>query len=61
VLPLLCFLALDAAGAAFIVGYSAAFNALAVAMLVILVLGIVGAWDLMIWMALTRARNISRS
>lgn len=57
VVPLFCYLLLAASGAGFVAGYSAAFSGLAIAMLGTLVLGIFGAWELMIWMALTRARK----
>jgi hypothetical protein len=57
VIPLLCYLLLGASGAGFFKGYSAAFSGLAVATLGTLVLGIFGAWELMIWMALVRARK----
>jgi hypothetical protein len=55
--PLACYLVLGASGAAFLKGYSAAFSGLAVATLATLLLGIFGAWELMIWMALTRAKK----
>jgi hypothetical protein len=55
VAPLVFYLVLGASGAAFIVGYGAAFVGLAIATLGILVLGIFAAWELMIWMAMTRA------
>jgi hypothetical protein len=55
--PLLCYLLLGASGAAFFAGYSAAFSGLAIATLATLMLGVFGAWELMIWMALTRARK----
>lgn len=57
VVPLLCYLLLGASGAGFLRGYRAAFSGLAIATLATLVLGIFGAWELMIWMALTRARK----
>jgi hypothetical protein len=59
VVPALCYLLLAASGVGFLRGYSAAFGGLAIAMLVTLVLGIFGAWELMIWMALTRAHKDS--
>ena len=59
VVPLLCYLLLGASGAAFFAGYSAAFSGLALATLATLVLGIFAAWELMIWMALTRAQKES--
>lgn len=55
VMPLLAFSALVGTGVAFIIGY-AAFAALAAATLAVLVNGIYGAWELMVWLALTRAR-----
>jgi hypothetical protein len=59
VIPLVCYLVLGASGAGFLAGYRAAFNGLALATLGALLLGIFGAWELMIWMALTRARQLS--
>jgi hypothetical protein len=56
VLPLLCYLLLGATGIGFIEGYAPAFTALAIVTVAILMLGIFGAWELMLWMALRRAR-----
>jgi hypothetical protein len=55
VLPVLCHALLGVSGAAFIAGYALAFEGLAVATIVMLLLGIFGAWELMLWMAFTRA------
>ena len=52
VLPLLCHLSLMATGAAFIARNSAALTGLAVISVVLLFIGIHGAWELMVWMAL---------
>jgi hypothetical protein len=54
VVPLVCYLMLGATGVRFIVG-DAAFTALAIVTIAILMLGVFGAWELMLWMALTRA------
>jgi hypothetical protein len=56
VLPSLCYLALGGTGVAFILGLAAAFSALAVVTIAILMIGVFGAWELMVWLALTRAR-----
>jgi hypothetical protein len=56
-IPLLCYLLLGAAGAAFLDGYPAAHNALAIVTVVILLNGVFGAWELILWMALARARK----
>lgn len=56
-LPLACYLALLATGAAFVRGYAAAFAGLAVVTVVILLLGVYGAWELLLWLAQTRLRK----
>ncbi len=55
VVPLVCYLMLGATGLGFIEGTAAAFTTLAIATIAILMLGVFGAWELMLWMALTRA------
>ena len=55
VLPLFCHLLLGASGAAFLLGYAAAFNALATVTVAILLIGVFGAWELMVWMAVARS------
>jgi hypothetical protein len=50
-LPFLCYLLLGATGAAFVTGQSAAFAGLAIATLLILLNGIFGAWETMVWLA----------
>jgi hypothetical protein len=55
--PLLSYLLLGTTGAAFFAGYSIAFNLLAVVTIAILLNGVYGAWELMVWLALTRARR----
>jgi hypothetical protein len=57
-LPLLCYLLLGFAGVRFLQGYVAAFNALAVVTVAVLLNGIFGAWELMVWLAVTRAKRI---
>jgi hypothetical protein len=54
IVPLVCYLMLGATGVRFIVG-DTAFTALAIVTIAILMLGVFGAWELMLWMALTRA------
>jgi hypothetical protein len=56
VLPAACYLGLIATGAGFLAGRAVAFSGLAVVVVVILLLGVFGAWELMIWLALTRVR-----
>jgi hypothetical protein len=56
VLPFCCYLGLVVAGAGFLTLKTAAFDVLAVVIISVLLLGIVGAWELMIWLALTRVR-----
>jgi hypothetical protein len=56
-IPLLCYLLLGATGAAFLAGYPAAFNILAIGTVAILLNGVYGAWELIIWLALARART----
>jgi hypothetical protein len=56
-LPLLCYVLLGVTGAAFLAGYAAAFNVLAAVTVVILLNGIYGAWELVLWMAVTRAET----
>jgi hypothetical protein len=55
VVPLVCYLMLGSTGLGFIEGTATAFTALAVVTIAILTLGVFGAWELMLWMALTRA------
>jgi hypothetical protein len=60
VFPLLCYLALAASGAGFLAGYTASFTALAVAMLVMMVLGVIGAWELLLWLAIQASKKEPR-
>jgi hypothetical protein len=55
-IPLLCYLLLAATGAAFLEGLRGAFDVLAIVTIAILLNGIYGAWELILWMALARAR-----
>jgi hypothetical protein len=57
VTPLTLHLALAAVGVAFRLGWSASFAALGVVTVGILLLGVYGAWELILWMALVRARK----
>jgi hypothetical protein len=56
VVPALCHALLLATGVGFVVGWEAAFDALAIVTIVILMVGVFGAWELILWMVLTRAR-----
>jgi len=57
VFPLLCHLLLVAAGLAFVRGYAVAFTLLAVVTIAMLVIGVFGAWELLVWMAIARSRS----
>jgi hypothetical protein len=57
VLPSLCHALLVAAAVGFMVGWSFAFDALAVVTIAILIIGVFGAWELMLWMVLSHARQ----
>jgi hypothetical protein len=52
VLPLLCHLAIIATGAGFVAGDAAALTGLAAVSVILLFVGIHGAWELLVWMAL---------
>ena len=56
-LPALCYLVNVVSAAAFVAGDARAFSALAVGTVALLLLGVFGAWELMIWLALTRVRK----
>jgi steroid 5-alpha reductase family enzyme len=56
VLPALCYAGLIATGAGFVAGRATAFSGLAVVIVLLLLLGVFGAWELMLWLALTRVR-----
>jgi hypothetical protein len=51
VIPLLCFILLLATGVGFIVGAPAALTGLAIVTLTLLFIGVHGAWELFVWMA----------
>ena len=55
-LPLLCYLSLGVTGIGFMACCAQAFNALAAVTLALLLLGVFGAWELLVWMAIARAR-----
>lgn len=55
ILPLVGYLLGGASGVGFLYGYSASFTGLAIATLMTLVVGVVMAWELMMWMVLARA------
>jgi hypothetical protein len=52
VLPALCHLLLMTTGAGFILRHAAAFSGLALVTVALLFIGIQGAWELLVWMAL---------
>jgi hypothetical protein len=56
VLPAASYAGLVATGGAFFAGWAEAFNGLAVVVILVLLLGIFGAWELILWLALTRVR-----
>jgi hypothetical protein len=56
VLPAACYLGLVATACGFFADVPLAFEALAVLVILILLLGVFGAWELMIWLALARLR-----
>jgi hypothetical protein len=56
-LPLLCYLLLGATGVAFLAGYAVAFDALAIVTVALLLNGVFGAWELLVWMAVARTRT----
>jgi hypothetical protein len=56
VLPAAGYAGLIAAGAGFVAGWVATFSALAGVIVGVLLLGILGAWELVIWLALTHVR-----
>jgi hypothetical protein len=57
VLPALCHALLIVTAVGFVVGWAAAFDALAVVTIAILVIGVLASWELMLWMVLTRAKT----
>jgi hypothetical protein len=59
VFPLLAHLLLAATGAGFLAGYAAAFSALGLITVVVLLLGIFGAWELLMWLAFTSPRRVN--
>jgi hypothetical protein len=56
VFPLLAYLLLGATGAGFLGGYVIAFDGLAIVTIAMLLIGVYGAWELLVWMALIRFR-----
>jgi hypothetical protein len=60
VIPALCYLALIATGGAFAAKYEFSFPLLAGVTLVVLLSGIYGAWEMMLWMALARSQKKER-
>ena len=55
--PALCYVALIVTGAGFLTGHAAAFRGLALVILAILMLGVFGAWELMLWLAFTHIQS----
>jgi hypothetical protein len=55
VLPLLGYLLGGASGVGFLRGHAASFTGLAIATLLSLLVGVIVSWELMIWMAISRA------
>jgi hypothetical protein len=56
VVPALAYVLLGASAAAFLRGYTVAFDLLAVVTVAMLFTGIYSAWELMVWMAIMRSR-----
>ena len=56
IVPAFAYLLLAASGVAFVSNYAIAFTGLVVVTLVTLMNGVLGAWELMVWMAVSRAR-----
>jgi len=54
-IPLLSYLLLAVTGVGFVGGYEAAFDGLAIVTVALLLNGVFGAWELMVWMAVARA------
>jgi hypothetical protein len=57
VIPAICYLVLIATGAAFAAKYQISFSMLAAVTLVVLLTGIYGAWEMMLWMAITHSQR----
>jgi hypothetical protein len=55
--PVLCHLLLGSTGVAFLERYALAFDGLAIVSLAMLLLGVFGAWELLVWMAIARSRT----
>ncbi len=55
-IPLSCHVGLGATGAAFLLGAPVAFNLLAAVTVLILLVGVFGAWELLVWLAMARNR-----
>jgi len=55
VVPALCHALLLATGVGFVVGRPAAFDGLAIVTIAILMTGVFGSWELILWMVVTRA------
>src|SRR4051812_47482462 len=56
IVPAMCYAGLIATGAAFVANREAAFSGLAIVIVTVLLLGIFGAWELVIWLALAHVR-----
>jgi hypothetical protein len=58
--PLLCYVVIGVAAGAFLGRYLVAFDVLALGVLGLVLLGVFGAWELLVWMALSRVRAASQ-
>jgi hypothetical protein len=57
VFPIACYVLLGLSGVAFLEHYAVAFDGLAVVTLGVLLIGLLGAWELLVWMAIARSRE----
>jgi hypothetical protein len=57
VFPVMCHVLLSVSGVAFFEHYAVAFDGLAIVTLAILLIGVLGAWELLVWMAIARSRS----
>ncbi|HTA89673.1 MAG TPA: hypothetical protein VK745_08865 [Polyangiaceae bacterium] len=57
VFPVVCYVLLGLSGVAFLENYAVAFDGLALVTLGVLLIGLLGAWELLVWMAIARSRT----
>jgi hypothetical protein len=57
VFPVICHVLLGLTGFAFLENYAVAFDGLTIVTLAMLLIGVLGAWDLLVWMAIARSRT----